>query len=336
MIPHTLARVKYRNGFSVVKNIRFVHSPGANTKKELRESTNRGILYSMKHFSDLKDAYSLCEAIGSQVRMDILSQILEHRSVSMSELARNLHLTNGALTPHVKKLQSVGLISVTEEPGKRGTAKICTMALDKILIDVASFLPEKAISYQIPVGHYRSASTSRRCALVGAKGFIGETDDPRYFTYPEHADCLGLWVSGGSLSYTLPTPSTDGKVISEIRFHFEISSVYSAGDTLAGRISFHIGDTLLGSATLPEENRDRRGALNPDWYDAVYPQYGSLKTLSVNDRGCFWDGVKISEVTLARLSELKTVTLSSPSGFALFGKNLGDYTVDFGYTIQTE
>lgn len=48
----------------------------------------------MKHFSDLKDAYTLCEAIGSQVRMDILEQILEHRSVTLSDLAKNLHLSN--------------------------------------------------------------------------------------------------------------------------------------------------------------------------------------------------------------------------------------------------
>ena len=132
----------------------------------------------MKHFSALKDAYSLCEAIGSQVRMDILSEILEHRSITLSDLARNLHLTNGALTPHVKKLESVGLIRISEEPGKRGTAKVCAIALDKILIDVASFLPEKSHSFTIPVGQYRNASSGRRCALVGARGFIGISPIP--------------------------------------------------------------------------------------------------------------------------------------------------------------
>ena len=288
----------------------------------------------MKHFSDLKDAYSMCEAIGSEVRMDILSEILEHRAITLSDLARNLHLTNGALTSHIKKLESVGLIRVAEEPGKRGTAKVCTIALDKILIDVASFLPEKSQSFFIPIGQYRSASPRNRCALLGARGFIGETDNPRYFTYPEHSDCLGLWLSDGSITYTLPTPPHERTVISEIRFHFEISAISTRGDSLPGRISFYIGDTPLGSATLPDENRDRRGALNPDWFDLVYPQYGSLKTLSVNDRGCFWDGIKISETTLAALKELGAFTMASSSGFALFGKNLGDYSVDLGYTVQ--
>ena len=290
----------------------------------------------MKHFSNLKDAYSLCEAIGSQVRMDILEQILEHRSISLGDLAKNLHVTCGAITPHVKKLESVGLIHVSVEPGKRGLTKICSMALDKALIEIASFLPEKAQSFQLPVGHYRAASTNRRCALVGAKGFIGETDDPRYFTYPEHSDCLGLWLSGGSVTYTLPTPPMGRKIISEIRFHFEISAVNTQGDTLPAQASFYIDDVNLGSATLPYECRDRRGALSPDWYDTVFPQYGSLKTLSVNDRGCFWDGIKISEVTLSQLSELKSFTISTSGGLALFGKNLGDYTTDIMYTIDTE
>lgn len=288
----------------------------------------------MKHFSDLKDAYSLCEAIGSQVRMDILEQILEHRSISLGDLARNLHLTNGALTPHIRKLESVGLIHVSSEPGKRGLTKICTIALDKILIDVASFLPEKSQSFQIPVGQYRTATPRGRCALVGAKGFIGETDNPRYFTYPEHADCLGLWIGGGSLTYTLPTPPIGSTVISELRFHLEISAIATGGELLPGRVSFYIGDVFLGSTTLPAENHDRRGAFNPDWYDVVYPQYGSLKTLSVNDRGCFWDGVKISEVTLAQLNELRTFSVASEQGFALFGKNLGDYLVDLGYVVE--
>ncbi|MDE6398363.1 MAG: helix-turn-helix domain-containing protein [Clostridiales bacterium] len=288
----------------------------------------------MKHFTALKDAYSLCEAIGSPVRMDILAQILEHRAVTLSDLAKDLHLSNGALTPHIKRLESVGLIRVTDTPGKRGTAKVCTMAVDKILIDVASFLPEKTQSFMLPVGQYRSAQTARRCALIGARGFIGEADDPRYFTYPEHADCLGLWLTDGELTYTLPTVQSAGTVISEIRFHFEISALASRGETLPGQISFFIDDVPLGSATLPDENHDRSGALNPDWYDNVFPQYGSMKTLSVNARGSFWDGIKISEVTLARLHGLKTFTLSSHAGFALFGKSLGDYAVEIGYTIE--
>ena len=289
----------------------------------------------MKHFSDLKDAYSICEAIGSQVRMDIMEQVLEHRAITLTDLAKNLHLTNGALTPHIKKLQSVGLIAVSPVPGKRGLSKVLTAATDKIVIDVASYLPENTQGFRIPVGQYRTVKTDLRCALVGAKGFIGETDDPRYFTYPEHTDCVGLWISRGNLTYTLPAAVPPLSVISEIRFHFEISAV-SYGDEQNGRISFAIDDVSLGSAAPPPENRDRRGALNPDWYDRVFPQYGSLKTLTVNALGSFWDGVKISEVTLSQLSDLKTFTLSSNAGFALFGHALGDYDTDIGYTIQYE
>ncbi len=287
----------------------------------------------MKHFSDLKDAYSICEAIGSQVRMDILEQVLEHHAISMSDLAKNLHLTNGALTPHVQMLQSVGLIKVSPMPGKRGLCKMLSIALDKILIDVASFLPEKTQAFRIPVGQYRTVKTGLRCALVGAKSFIGEKDDPRYFTYPEHVDCIGLWISNGFLSYTLPA-AVGKNVISELRFHFEISAVGYGDDD--GRVHFAIDDVDLGSAVPPAENRDRRGALCPEWYDRVYPQYGSLKTLTVSALGTFWDGIKISEVTLSQLRELKTFTVSSSAAFALFGRSLGDYDTDIGYSIQYE
>lgn len=178
----------------------------------------------MKHFTDLKDAYSLCEAIGSGVRMDILEQILEHKSISMQDLARNLHLTGGALTAHIRKLESVGLVHVSLVPGKRGVSKMCSIALDKVLIDITSTLPEKTLSFRVPVGQYRTATARGRCALVGAKGFLGETDAPRYFTYPEHVDCLGLWLTDGEIVYTLPAPPADADVIEEVRFHFEISA----------------------------------------------------------------------------------------------------------------
>ena len=56
--------------------------------------------------------------------------------MSMNELASRLNITNGALTSHIKKLESCGLISTSSESAGHGNQKICSVHLDKILIDL--------------------------------------------------------------------------------------------------------------------------------------------------------------------------------------------------------
>lgn len=61
----------------------------------------------MLHYKNVREAYTICDAIGSEVRMEILEQILAHKEINLDSLAKNLHLTNGALTSHIKDRKSV-------------------------------------------------------------------------------------------------------------------------------------------------------------------------------------------------------------------------------------
>ena len=56
--------------------------------------------------------------------------------MSMNELASRLNITNGALTSHIKKLENCGLITTSSESAVHGNQKICSIHLDKILIDL--------------------------------------------------------------------------------------------------------------------------------------------------------------------------------------------------------
>lgn len=98
----------------------------------------------MKHFSSLREAYKLCDAIGSPVRLEILEKIIALPGVNLSILAQMLHLTNGALTGHIKKLESAGLITVKRSDGARGKIKQCTIVPERIVIEVAPYVQELA------------------------------------------------------------------------------------------------------------------------------------------------------------------------------------------------
>ena len=90
----------------------------------------------MLHITSLMDGLEIFKALGSDVRIEILNILLENNNMSMNELASRLKITNGALTSHIKKLESCGLITTSSESAGHGNQKLCSVHLDKILIDL--------------------------------------------------------------------------------------------------------------------------------------------------------------------------------------------------------
>ena len=109
----------------------------------------------MLHITSLNDGLDIFKALGSDVRIEILNILLDNNSMSMNELASRLNITNGALTSHIKKLESCGLISISSESAGHGNQKICSVHLDKILIDLERQEDILNVySTDIKVGHY--------------------------------------------------------------------------------------------------------------------------------------------------------------------------------------
>ena len=90
----------------------------------------------MIHISSLAEGLDTFKALGSEIRLQILNILLENNQMSMNQLASELNISNGALTGHIKKLEECGLISTSNESAVHGNQKICSVHLDKILIDL--------------------------------------------------------------------------------------------------------------------------------------------------------------------------------------------------------
>lgn len=278
----------------------------------------------MIHITNVRDALRVCDAMGSEVRTEILELILEQKSVNLDTLAKSLHLTNGALTAHIRKLSGAGLIRVTESVGKRGIAKLCSVAEDKILIDIDPAPGgADASSFRIPVGAFTEAAVKPHCGLAGENGYIGELDDVRYFTYPDRADAAAVWFTG-ALTYTLPVPARSDGRIKETRIEFE-----AGGLTPGAVLRLFLGHSEVGRAELGCFT-DRRGVLTPSWFSPALPQYGSLKTVAVHAGGVYLDGVKLSPPPDA-LTSIRLVS----DGMILFSSRFGDYNTDLRCTFLT-
>ena len=106
----------------------------------------------MLHITSLSEGLDIFKALGSDVRIEILNILLDNNNMSMNELASHLNITNGALTSHIKKLESCGLITTSSESAGHGNQKICSVHLDKILIDLEK--QEISVSTHVSKGTY--------------------------------------------------------------------------------------------------------------------------------------------------------------------------------------
>lgn len=285
----------------------------------------------MIHFKDVADAQRLYECLSAPARLEILKLAIEGKAESLDKLAKTLHLTNGAITQHVKKLCDAGLINLVEEPGKRGSIKKCIPAVNRIIIDVAADASDgNTHFFDIPVGGFSSAAVKPYCGLATADGWIGERDDPRYFTYPERTSAVLIYFNSGRLNWTLPAP--DKKKPQSVSVSFEISSKpYGYGRKRESAVNFFLNDEKLGEHTVDGEFTDRKG-LFPYGPPEVCC-YGKYKTVTVNANGAFFDGIKIGKTTINDI-DLSSLAfgLSSENGVALFGSGYGDY--DCGLKVR--
>lgn len=291
----------------------------------------------MLHYTDVGQAQKMCECLACPARVEILRLVLSKKAESLDSLAATLHMTNGAISQHVKKLCEAGLVRLEEAPGKRGKAKRCLPAVDRIMIDIATDITTDSSSvFELPIGHFAAASVNPYCAIATAGGYIGERDDPRYFTFPERADAALIYFNSGTLRWTLPAPPQKNKRRKSISISLELSSKPSGhGRTRDSEITFFINDIRLGSHTVGGEYTDRKGLFTPPDFDDC-PQYGRLKTLKITHDGTFIDGIKIGDVNISDLRSPAAFALSAENGVALFGKTFGDYDRGILYKIDYE
>ena len=300
----------------------------------------------MLHIKTLDEGLEIFKALGSNIRIDIIKILRENNGMNMNDLASRLNITNGALTGHIKKLEDCGLISITSESSGHGNQKICSVHLDKILIDLDS--PEEEVNvYQteLKVGHYSNYEVYPTCGLSSPSAVVGEVDDIRYFAHPDRYSADILWFSKGYVEYIIPNFIPFSQKIDKITISAELGSeAPSVNDVWPSDISFYLNDTFLGSWTSPGDFGDVKGLFTPEWWYPNWNQYGMLKLLVINKRGTFIDGLQISDVTIRdlNLTDKSTIRLKLAvnddsnyvGGLTIYGKNFGNYNQDINVRIN--
>jgi len=301
----------------------------------------------MIHITSLDEGLELFKALGSDVRIQILNILLENDHMSMNQLATELKLSNGALTGHIKKLEECGLISTSNESASHGNSKICSVIQDKIVVDIEKPIDlANVFTTDIKVGQFSKYDICPTCGLANSTSVIGEIDDSRYFSHPDHFNADILWFTKGFVEYSLPNLIPSNNRITQISISFEISSEAPGIDNnWPSDISFSLNGKKLGMWTSPGDfGGDIRGMFTPDWFPPNWNQYGLLKLLVINRHGTFIDGLQISDITISDLDLEQGAPLDFRiaveddaehiGGVTLFGKTFGNYGQDIRVSIN--
>lgn len=291
----------------------------------------------MLHIASLDEGLELFKALGSDMRIQILNLLLEHKQLSMNQIATYLDITNGALTGHIKKLEACGLITTTSESAGHGNQKLCVLSTDRILIDIEREADAANVyATELRIGQYSAADICPTCGLSTPGALVGEVDDPRYFDHPDRFNAEILWFTKGYVEYTIPNLIPRNQTITSISVSCELSSEAPGINTVwPSDIQFSINGTRVGQWTSPGDFGEEKGLLTPDWWPENWNQYGLLKLLTVNKKGTFVDGLKISDITIDALALQPGKSFpfrmevceeaEHVGGLTLFGKSFGNY-----------
>lgn len=300
----------------------------------------------MMHITSLDEGLELFKALGSDMRVQILKLLLENKQMSMNQIATKLDITNGALTGHIKKLESCGLITTSSESAGHGNQKICSIRPDRILIDIEKETEDTNVYVtELKIGHYSGRCIFPTCGLATSTALIGEVDDPRYFDHPDRFNADILWFTKGYVEYTIPNFIPRNQAITGISISCELSSeAPGINSSWPSDIQFCINETPVGVWTSPGDFGDVKGLLTPDWWPPNWNQYGLLKLLVINKDGTFIDGLKISDVTIGSLNLEPGKSISfrlgvsgnakHVGGLTLFGKTYGNYSQDIRVSLN--
>ncbi len=291
----------------------------------------------MIYYDKLQEALPLFQALDSEIRLRILELLMENRKMNMNEIARAVGLSNAAISVHMKKLSTAGIISISSVAGKRGTQKVCYLNEDTILIKLAEEFPgRESYDTELNVGCYSNYQITPTCGLSSHDQIIGALDQPQFFASPKRFQADILWFTQGFVEYLIPNYLNGSQILDEIQISFEISSEAPGFcDAWPSDIYFYLNGTELGYWTCPGDFGERTGRLNPEWWPRVN-QYGLLKLLTVNQLGTFIDGLPLNDVTI---QDIKTDTASGflfriavpehakhIGGLTLYGTHFGNYS----------
>lgn len=161
----------------------------------------------IKEFS-LENVEEICDlgkALSSPIRVEII-KLLYSQNMFIAEIAKVLDIPQSSAAFHVKMMEKAGLIRMEEQPGSRGTMKVCSRKLDfaNVCLMSRSTYSNEVSSIEMPVGGFVDCKVNPTCGLMAPDRVIGMEDAEYSFYLSEKIEAGLLWTSSGYVEYRFP------------------------------------------------------------------------------------------------------------------------------------
>lgn len=296
-------------------------------------------IYNISDAAYAEELYKTCHALGSKERIAILN-LIQTRPMTIKELSQILNLPVSSITLHTNILNEGNLINIEYKPNKKGLVKLCSRAVNTILILIDNVENNEELieqNYEMPIGNFTDINIKSPCGIAGKYSGIGEYDEISTFYLPNRHKAELLWFSDGDITYKFPNTIKDPSNVNSIEFSLEICSetLYSRNDWPSD-ITFWINDKEITTWTSPGDFGGRRGKYTPDYWFINSTQYGILKNIKIDKSGIYLDNNLISNnLTLDDIDLMNSNSIDfkigikpdavHKGGINIFGKNFGDH-----------
>lgn len=287
---------------------------------------------------DYEKFEKLGRALSARIRIKILA-LLKHSHMNIIKLAKEINIPVSSAAFHVKVLEEAGLIVTETIPGIHGSQKLCSSKTENVVLSISSLSKKSkmhSFSMDMPIGNYYDFNISPTCGMINEENYIEACDDIRSFYSPNRTTAQLIWFRKGYIEYRFPNHFRKNP-LNYLSFSLELcSEIAGYRNIWPSDITFFINHQEIFTYTSPGDFGGRHGKLTPVWWTDINTQYGLLKTISIDRKGAYLDGVLQSEQITIESLHLETFPYISfkievkenakhVGGINIFGKSYGDY-----------
>jgi predicted transcriptional regulator len=290
---------------------------------------------------------TLAKALASPVRRQIINTLTEGEQ-SIQELANHLGIPQSTCTVNVQMLERTGIIATRNEPGTKGSRKMCSVAYDEAIVPIHGRhqnLEDTSIEIEMPIGLYTDYDIEGPCGIVSEAGVIGRFDHVESFLDPHHGSAQLIWFTDGWLEYSFPIEIPPQHTPTAVTMSMELCSEFPGyKNSWPSDIAVWIGGLEIGTWRSPGDMGGKRGQLTPSWWSLDNTQFGYLKEWRITADGSYLDGVRAGDVTITDLDLASRTKITARVGIApdaefhgginLFGRHFGNSGQDIMLRIE--
>lgn len=290
------------------------------------------------------NAQEVLKALSNETRYRIV-ELLQNGPLSVSEIARELGISQPTVTSYIGILEKVGLVSSRIQRSPRSFNKLCYVLFNNVSFSFQGpgLIKEPDIyRIELPVGHYTAFQSQGASFLASEAGMIASSKEYAGFFHPNRMEAELLVVTNGEIHYFFPhnIPNEHEVVFLELSMELAVAFPDHPGEV---EVLIAINDREVSPFRLDYHHIDEDNINMADWYPQGLSRMGSLCTCRIDSNGTTLNGRPAGRITppelgldfMQPIAVRMTVRSESPEGrgIALFGKAFGRYEQSINLAI---